>query len=138
MDRYRIRMALAAVPVALIAPHAHAQAATETFKVYFARGTSELGCGAPDLLDAIIAKLGARPWQAIALAGNVDTTLSGQAAVDASRANAESVRDYLAAHEIDKSKISITALGATNLAVSTGPNVAEPLNRRVEMTIVWN
>ena len=112
--------------------------ATTQVKLYFGRGMTTLGYGAPETLDELVNKeLKVRPYSHVLIDGYTDTGTPSKQAVAITNAMVESTRKYLVAHGVDAGAIRTKGWGATHLAVQTSPNVFEPLNRRVEIIVVW-
>lgn len=133
---WALAMPLASLAVPAAAP-ATAQETQASWSIFFARDDDDLAYGASDVADAVVAALKARAYREVLLEGNVDTILSGAAATDRSRRIAETVRFYLVGHGIDARRIRLVANGASKPMVPTGPAIAEPLNRRVQIIVSW-
>jgi len=69
----------------------------------------------------------------VVVIGNTDTAGSAQYNVGLSQRRARVVRDALVSYGVDRSKISVRALGETSPAKPTADGVDEPLNRRTEV-----
>ena len=68
------------------------------------------------------------------VAGSSDTTGTPAQNLQLSQARANAVARGMAARGIPAERTQILAKGVTALPVPTGPGVAEPQNRRVEIT----
>ncbi|MEO1658883.1 MAG: OmpA family protein [Pseudomonadota bacterium] len=69
----------------------------------------------------------------VVVIGNTDTAGSAAYNVGLSQRRARVVRDALVSYGVDRSKISVRALGETSPAKPTADGVDEPLNRRTEV-----
>jgi len=110
-------------------------AQTQRYNVYFEREISQPSGVAVALLDEIVDQIRKRPDSGIAIIGHYDTSLPAPKALSQSRANANSVAAFLKMHAIDPRRIKVTAVGSKGLSRPTGPGVAEPLNRYVEINV---
>jgi outer membrane protein OmpA-like peptidoglycan-associated protein len=106
------------------------------FRVFFGNAQSDLDAPARTVLDTTIAAAKASSYVNISVVGNTDAI--GNSAgenLPLSQRRAESVRDALVAAGISADMIDISYFGANNPLVPNVPGVAEPLNRRVDITI---
>jgi len=99
------------------------------FIVFFESDVPFLGEAARKTLETATTVAGDCGDARIVLAGHIDT--NEKAGLDKRRI--EVVRDYLAARGIPRSYIRSEALGSRKMRVTTGPNVSEAQNRRVEI-----
>ena len=67
--------------------------------------------------------------------GHTDTTGAGLSNVELGLKRANSVRNLLVEARLNPALIEVTSHGEADLLVPTGDDVAEPRNRRVEITI---
>ncbi|MCB2086274.1 MAG: OmpA family protein [Sphingomonadaceae bacterium] len=105
--------------------------------VTFATGSASINPGFYEVLDAVAANLVKYPDSLIDVYGFTDTTGSDALNQRLSEQRAEAVANYLAAKGVSRSRIATQGFGERYeyLRVKTGDNVAEPLNRRVEIKI---
>lgn len=118
------------------APGGAAEGASPAGKLVllFAPGSAALGAQSEATLDkASRLYREGRPIVMI-VAGSSDTTGSPAQNLLLSQARADAVARGMAARGIPAERTQILAKGVTALPVPTGPGVAEPQNRRVEIT----
>lgn len=72
----------------------------------------------------------------IRLVGHTDTMGAPQYNVDLSKRRANAVKSVLVNNGVDNGKINVKGMGESQLALQTGDEVAERLNRRVEIFII--
>ena len=84
-------------------------------------------------LDAIAADLVRDTNKRMLVWGHTDTVGPESYNMALSIRRADAVAKYLESKGVDSSRLTIQGFGETKLAVPTGPNVAEPRNRRVEV-----
>ena len=106
-----------------------------SFTVYFVFGKDELTPESLAQFDRIKAELAARPAPEVVVIGHTDRV----GAVDYNDAlslkRAETVREALIAAGIQASQIEAAGRGEREPVVPTADEVAEPRNRRVEITV---
>jgi outer membrane protein OmpA-like peptidoglycan-associated protein len=105
------------------------------FDVYFDFDEYDLTPEGARVVDAAIAAAKEGGPAEIDITGNTD--LAGTAAYNMvlSKRRAITVRNYMVAHGVDPSEISVHWLGKSNPAVPTADGVRDPRNRRVEIVI---
>ena len=93
--------------------------------------TDESRALVPKILDAVKS----RPVPEVVIIGHTDTigTATSNEALGMRRAVA--VRSLLVEAGLDESFLEVTSHGEADLLIRTGDNVAEPRNRRVEITV---
>lgn len=106
--------------------------------ITFATGSAEINPGFYDTLNKIADSLIKYPNSLVDVYGFTDTTGSASFNQRLSEQRAQAVADYLAARGVARSRIETRGFGEQYdyLRVKTGDNVAEPLNRRVEIKII--
>lgn len=106
--------------------------------VTFATGSASINPGFYESLSAVAASLKKYPNSLIDVYGFTDTTGSDALNQRLSEQRAQAVADYLVAQGVARSRIATKGYGEQYdfLRVKTGDNVAEPLNRRVEIKII--
>ncbi len=102
--------------------------------VYFDYDKSNLTAAAQSLISAKAAEAQQYDITSVVVEGNTDTAGSAAYNNALSARRAAVVRDALTANGIDGGLISVQALGESNPAKPTEDGVAEPLNRRTEVT----
>ncbi|MBV9785740.1 MAG: OmpA family protein [Acidisphaera sp.] len=104
--------------------------------VQFANGSSELTPAATHTLDELGHALSSSTLATyrFRIEGHTDTVGSATANKTLSEQRAEKVVDYLATKfNIDRSRLQAVGMGEDGLLVQTGPQTAEPRNRRVQV-----
>lgn len=106
--------------------------------VTFATGSASINPGFYPTLDAVADSLIKYPNSLVDVYGFTDTTGSTDLNQRLSEQRAQAVADYLAARGVPRSRLATQGFGERYeyLRVKTGDNVAEPLNRRVEIKII--
>ena len=104
--------------------------------VTFSAGSYTISPGFRDLLDRVAGSLRQYPNSLIDVYGHTDTTGSATTNQRLSEQRAQAVANYLISQGVSSSRVRWMGFGETRLKVSTGDNVNEPLNRRVEIKIV--
>lgn len=106
--------------------------------VTFATGSASINPGFYSTLDAVADSLLKYPNSLVDVYGFTDTTGSDALNQRLSEQRAQAVADYLAARGVARSRLATQGFGERYdyLRVKTGDNVAEPLNRRVEIKII--
>ena len=104
--------------------------------VTFSTGSYTISPGFRDLLDRVAGILRQYPNSLIDVYGHTDTTGSATTNQRLSEQRAQAVANYLISQGVSSSRVRWMGFGETRLKVSTGDNVNEPLNRRVEIKIV--
>ena len=104
--------------------------------VTFATGSYTISPGFRDLLDRVAGSLRQYPNSLIDVYGHTDTVGSATSNQRLSEQRAQAVANYLISQGVSSSRVRWMGFGETRLKVSTGDNVNEPLNRRVEIKIV--
>lgn len=104
--------------------------------VTFSTGSYTISPGFRDLLDRVAGSLRQYPNSLIDVYGHTDTTGSAATNQRLSEQRAQAVANYLISQGVSSSRVRWMGFGETRLKVSTGDNVNEPLNRRVEIKIV--
>ena len=106
-----------------------------TFMLYFKQGSSNLTDESAQLLPAIFATIITRAPKEIAVVGHSDRVGSRQTNHKLSLKRAERIHDLIATMVGDPGIIEIDSHGEDNPLVKTPDEVAEPKNRRVEVTL---
>ncbi|MBX7487419.1 OmpA family protein [Qipengyuania sp. GH25] len=104
--------------------------------VTFSTGSYTISPGFRDLLDRVAGSLRQYPNSLIDVYGHTDTTGSATTNQRLSEQRAQAVANYLISQGVSSSRVRWMGFGETRLKVSTGDNVNEPMNRRVEIKIV--
>ncbi len=104
--------------------------------VTFTTGSAAISPGFRELLDRVAASLTQYPNSLVDVYGHTDTVGSTSVNQRLSEQRAQAVANYLISRGVSSSRIRWMGFGETQLKVSTGDNVNEPLNRRVEIKIL--
>jgi len=104
--------------------------------VTFATGSATISPAFRDLLDNVAGSLRQYPNSLVDVYGYPDTVGSSAANQRLSDQRAQAVANYLISQGVASSRIRWMGFGETQLKVQTGDNVAQPLNRRVEIKII--
>lgn len=115
-----------------VAACAGAPAATE-FIVYFGFNRTDLTARAQETIEAALVSIQDTSPSAISIVGHTDTVGSLDYNQGLSERRAQRVAEALAARGVPTSIMALAGRSWTEPAVVTGPNVREPLNRRVEI-----
>lgn len=109
--------------------------ATQTFVVYFDLGRATLSPQGRQVADGAVAAFKQSNAAHIEIAGFTDTAGSARYNEALSRRRAETVRDYLVAHGVPLSEMTVAWHGEADLRVATPNGTPEAQNRRVEINI---
>jgi outer membrane protein OmpA-like peptidoglycan-associated protein len=101
----------------------------------FSSGKSELQPGAGQKLDKIADALSQQGDRKIIVRGYTDSTGAAEANVALSKARADSVASYLAAHGVPRDKITTDGLGESDPVAPNDTATGRASNRRVEIEV---
>ncbi len=107
----------------------------KNFIVYFGFDKSNLTDAARATVDEVVAAVNAMGTTALSLVGHADTVASVAYNQGLSEARARRVSDALTARGVPAGAMTLAGRSENDLAVATGDNVREPLNRRVTITL---
>lgn len=107
----------------------------ERFLLYFESGGARLTPESMAALPKIVANAAKRPGVDVSIIGHTDTVGKAEANEALALTRARTVADLLKAQGLDVRALSIESHGERNLLVPTADEVAEPRNRRVEISI---
>ena len=105
------------------------------FTVYFTEGTQDFTAESLAIVDGIFAAIAKRPVADVTVVGHTDTVGSDPFNDDLSRKRAEIVRVGLIAKGLAPDNVVAIGRGKREPIVRTGDGVAEPRNRRVEISV---
>jgi outer membrane protein OmpA-like peptidoglycan-associated protein len=105
------------------------------FLVYFIEGTDELNPDARRTLDRVFSEFSARPSPEISVTGHTDFLGSHEYNDALSLQRAKRVRDLLVKRGIPRGAIEVAGRGKREPLHPAPANVAEPRNRRVEISV---
>jgi outer membrane protein OmpA-like peptidoglycan-associated protein len=106
-----------------------------TFTLYFGTNSIDPTNKSRPVLSEITAAIKSRKSTDITIAGHTDRVASNEYNRKLSRARAARIAEILISMGIDRNNIEITFYGEDNPLIQTEDNVAEPRNRRVEVTV---
>ncbi len=107
-----------------------------SFTVYFATGSAtELTPESQPVMDGLKAELARRPAPEITVIGHTDRVGNVEANDTLSAGRAQAVRDMLVALGTRSVSLDVTGRGEREPLVDTADGVAEPKNRRVEISV---
>ena len=105
------------------------------FVLYFEKDSNTLTPESQRQYQAVFADIKRRNVYEVEVIGNTDTLGSQDHNQQLSMSRAEMIRDRLVHDGISPKSISVAGRGQLDLAVPTADQVAQPLNRRVEITV---
>lgn len=104
------------------------------FTIFFATASSKLDAAARDTLKQAADAYRANKPVTVVIAGHTDTVGTDNPNILLSQKRAETVANALAGLGVDAAAMALEAYGEEQPKVATGDGVAEPRNRRVEIT----
>ena len=105
------------------------------FTLYFEEGTDTLTAESVGFLPEILADIHRRPICEVEVIGHTDRTATDDYNARLSEGRAAAVREWLVANGVSADTIRTTGRGERDPVVPTADEVAEPRNRRVEVTV---
>jgi outer membrane protein OmpA-like peptidoglycan-associated protein len=109
--------------------------APEHFMLHFLFESDSLTEESRALLPQILQAARRHPYPDVAVIGHTDTTGSAAGNFELGLRRANAIRTSLIEAGIDRTLIDVTSHGEADLLVKTADGVADPRNRRVEITI---
>ncbi len=106
-----------------------------TFSLYFESGTNRLTAESKALIPDILTAISSRKSQDISVVGHTDRVGAEDLNFRLSRKRAVAIKSLLASEGVESNLIHIDAHGENNPLVPTADEVAEPRNRRVDVTV---
>lgn len=111
----------------------------KSYTLYFESGGDEIVPESRATLDAMLAEMSERKAVEVVITGHTDTVgPSGdndRLSLDRARTVERQLRDTLAAKGVKSESVTAVGRGERELLVKTADQVAEPRNRRVEITV---
>jgi outer membrane protein OmpA-like peptidoglycan-associated protein len=107
----------------------------DLFILPFDSAAAALSAQGAAILQAILASIASRATADVSVVGHTDRVADEAFNESLARARAQTVRDALVAGGVDPAIIEASSHGEANLLVPTADEVAEPRNRRVEVTV---
>jgi outer membrane protein OmpA-like peptidoglycan-associated protein len=105
------------------------------FVLYFEKDSNTLTPDSQRQYQAVFADIKRRPVYEVEVIGDTDTLGNPPHNRQLSMSRAEMIRDRLVHDGLNPKSLSIAGRGQLDLAVPTADQVAEPRNRRVEITV---
>jgi outer membrane protein OmpA-like peptidoglycan-associated protein len=105
------------------------------FRLYFENDSDTMTSDSEQQYRSVFDDIKKRPVYEVEVVGHTDTTGELKHNQELSLTRAGAIREKLIHDGLDPKSISIAGRGPLDLRVKTGPNVPEPLNRRVEITV---
>jgi outer membrane protein OmpA-like peptidoglycan-associated protein len=109
--------------------------APQHFTLYFRFESEELTEESRGLLAQILQAVKDRPFPDVSVVGHTDTTGTNAGNFELGLRRANAIRGRLVEAGVAASMIEVTSHGESDLLVKTANGVAEPRNRRVEITV---
>ena len=106
-----------------------------TFSLYFKSGTNQLTTTSKDLLPDIFAAIASRKSKDISVVGHTDRVGAEDLNFRLSRKRADAIKSLLVKKGVESNLIHVDAHGESNPLIATADEVAEPKNRRVDVTV---
>jgi outer membrane protein OmpA-like peptidoglycan-associated protein len=106
-----------------------------TFLIYFISGTDILTEESRRQMPAILDSIKEYSAPEVSVTGHTDRTGSAEVNARLALDRAEAIRGVLVEEGLDPALIQVDSHGESNPVVPTADDVAEPLNRRVEVTV---
>lgn len=108
---------------------------SKSFTLYFLEGTTEMTPESLPVLDELRSEIAKRPGAEVQVTGHTDTVGSDADNDALSQKRAEEILNLLVSKGFDRSIMSAVGRGERELKVPTADNVANPINRRVEVIV---
>jgi len=105
------------------------------FTLYFLEGTTRLAPDSEPVLQQLLEEVGRRPGAEVQITGHTDTVGSIEDNDTLSRRRALEIRSALGERGLNPSIARAVGRGERELLTQTADGVAEPTNRRVEVTV---
>ena len=105
------------------------------FNLYFRSGTNQLTETSKKLLPDILTAIGTRKSKDISVVGHTDRVGAADLNFRLSRKRADAIKSLLVSRGVEPNLIYVDAHGESNPLIATADEVAEPKNRRVDVTV---
>jgi len=106
-----------------------------TFSLYFKSGTNQLTEASKNMVPDIITAIAARKSKDISVVGHTDRVGAADLNFRLSRKRADAIKSMLVSQGVEPNLIHVDAHGESNPLIATADEVAEPKNRRVDVTV---
>ena len=106
-----------------------------TFSLYFRSGTNQLTEASKNMIPDIITAIAARKSKDISVVGHTDRVGAADLNFRLSRKRADAIKSMLVSQGVKPILIHVDAHGESNPLIATADEVAEPKNRRVDVTV---
>lgn len=107
----------------------------ERFLLYFASGGAQLTAESQALLPKIVDSAAKRPAVDVSIIGHTDTVGRAEQNEELALKRAQAIAELIKAKGLQVHALSIESHGERNLLIRTADEVAEPRNRRVEISL---
>jgi outer membrane protein OmpA-like peptidoglycan-associated protein len=107
----------------------------ERFLLYFESGGTQLTPESAALLPKIVADAGKRPGVDVSIIGHTDTVGKADANTALALRRANAVAEMIKAKGLKVVALTVESHGESNLLIKTADEIAEPRNRRVEVSL---
>ena len=134
-DLARVTLSVAEIQTEFGAALAARPIPPRRFTLYFDEGTERLAADSSALLSEILADTKSRAAYEINVVGHTDRLADEKFNAELSDRRAGFVRDWLIGNAVPSDAITTAGRGELDPVVPTADGVAEPRNRRVEVTI---
>ncbi|MCE5263447.1 MAG: OmpA family protein [Deltaproteobacteria bacterium] len=105
------------------------------FTIHFGSGSAEPTAQSLQAISEALEAIRSRKANHVSVIGHTDTVASGEFNRSLSQSRARSVAELLVHRGLDRAILDIKFYGEEKLFIETPDNVAEPLNRRVEIIV---
>jgi outer membrane protein OmpA-like peptidoglycan-associated protein len=106
-----------------------------TFSLYFKSGTNQLTEASKNMVPDILTAIATRKSKDISVVGHTDRVGAADLNFRLSRKRADAIKSLLVSQRVKPNLIHIDAHGESNPLIATADEVAEPKNRRVDVTV---
>lgn len=102
---------------------------------YFEEGASQLIAESKDQIPLLIQLIKKEEPCIVDIIGHSDTVGSAQSNYELALKRAQSLKVFLEEHQVEMKQVTVQSYGESEPLISTGDNVSEPKNRRVEVIV---
>lgn len=102
---------------------------------YFEEGSSQLVPESKEQIGALIELIKKEEPCIVDIIGHSDTAGAAQSNYELALSRAQSLKAFLEENQVEMKKVTIQSFGESDPLIPTGDDVAEPKNRRVEVTV---
>lgn len=102
---------------------------------YFEGGSSQLVPESKDQIGSLIELIKKEEPCIVDIIGHSDTAGAEQSNYELALSRAQSLKAFLEENQVEMKKVTVQSFGESDPLIPTGDDVAEPKNRRVEVTV---